>query len=206
VDNSFVRAGSLAATRSSAFWELVTERLPESRSTPQASEQESDSRASRRHHIRALLLAFSIDPRQVGARRRPDARGFGKRRQELLVALAAIASHDAAQRRIGFERRGVDADRLPFDQARRAQALQHLRKDGPMRFEIDQPTRARKRRVVRRRVLQTDAQKVPATRTNSPRATRSRVPSRCPRSSQSRATGNRSLAADLAAPSSRRKT
>jgi hypothetical protein len=110
--------------------------------------------------IRARLLPFPIDPRQIGARRRPDARGYGELRQKLLVALAAVSPDDAAQRCVGFKRRGVDADRLAFDQAGRTQALQHPGEDGAMGFEIDQPTRARNRRVVWRRVFQTDGQKV----------------------------------------------
>src|SRR5207245_10068807 len=50
--------------------------------------------------VRALVLAFPIDPRQVGTRRRPNARRLGKIRQKLLVALAAVSPYDAAQRRV----------------------------------------------------------------------------------------------------------
>ena len=41
--------------------------------------------------IRSLLLAFSIDPRQIDRRRRPDPGGFRERRQKLFVALAAVS-------------------------------------------------------------------------------------------------------------------
>jgi hypothetical protein len=73
--------------------------------------------------IRALPLALPIDARQIGTRGRSNARGLRERGQEFLIALAAIASHDAAQRRIRFQRRRVDAERLPLHQARRTQAL-----------------------------------------------------------------------------------
>jgi hypothetical protein len=110
--------------------------------------------------IRALLLPFPIDPRQVGARRRPDARGLGERSQKLLIALAAVSSHDASQRRIRFQRGGVDTDRLAFDQASRTETLQDPRKHGAMRFERDQPACPRNRRVVRWRLVEADAQTI----------------------------------------------
>jgi hypothetical protein len=47
--------------------------------------------------IRAFLLPLPIDSRQIGARRRPDARNLGERRQKLLIAFAAVASDDAPQ-------------------------------------------------------------------------------------------------------------
>jgi hypothetical protein len=74
-----------------------------------------------------------------------------------------------------------------------------------MCFEIDQPARPRNRRVVRRRILQTQPQKV-ATRMSPPHAMRCRARTRCPRSSQSTAAGKRSQAADLAGPSLWRRT
>ena len=52
--------------------------------------------------VRSLFLALSIDPRQICACWRPNARRLGKLRQELLVVLARVASDDAAQRGIGF--------------------------------------------------------------------------------------------------------
>ena len=110
--------------------------------------------------IRALLLPLPIDAGQVGARRCPDARGFREGRQKLLVALAAVAPDDAAQCRVGFERGGIDADRLPFNQAGRAQALQHPCEHSAMCFQIDQSTRARNRRMVWRRAVQSDAEEV----------------------------------------------
>ena len=39
--------------------------------------------------------------------------------------LAAIAPNDRAQRRIGFHRRGIDADPLAFDQTMLSQTFEH---------------------------------------------------------------------------------
>ena len=74
--------------------------------------------------IRAFLLPLPIDSRQIGARRRPDAGGLGERRQKLLIALAAVASDDAPQGGVRFQRRGIHADRLAFDQVGRTETLQ----------------------------------------------------------------------------------
>ena len=103
---------------------------------------------------------FPIEPRQVSPRGRLDAGGLRQRRQELLVALAGIATDDVPQRRVGFERRRVDGDRLAFDQAGLAESLQHPRENGAMCFEINQPTRAGDRRMVWWRVFEPHAQKV----------------------------------------------
>ena len=110
--------------------------------------------------VRALLLPLPIEPRQIRARRRLDARGLRQLRQEVLIALARVAPHDAAQRRVGLQRRRVDADRLALDQARVRQPLQHPREDGLVRLEIDQATRARDRRMVRRRLRQHQPEKL----------------------------------------------
>lgn len=74
---------------------------------------------------------------------------------------ARVASNEAPQRGVRFQRRRVDADRLAFNEAGRAEALQHPRRHGPMGFEIDQTPRPRNRRVVGRRLPQTHAQKIP---------------------------------------------
>ena len=67
--------------------------------------------------IGPLLLASPIDPRQIGARRGPNAGRVHERRQKLLIALTGVTPNDAPQRRVRFERRPVDADRLALDQA-----------------------------------------------------------------------------------------
>ncbi len=63
--------------------------------------------------VRRLLLAGSVEPRQLGPRRRRNARRLGQPRQERRVVLARLAADDAAQRRIRLQRRRVDAHRLP---------------------------------------------------------------------------------------------
>ena len=75
------------------------------------------------------------------------------------LALAAVSPNDAPQRRVCFERRGINADRLAFDQAGRTQALQHPSKHSTMRFEIDQSTRPRNPRMVWWRSFQSDGEK-----------------------------------------------
>jgi hypothetical protein len=67
--------------------------------------------------VRAFLLPLPIDPCQISARRRLEARRLRELRQEDLVAFLRIPSHDAAQRSVGLQRRRVDADGLAFDQA-----------------------------------------------------------------------------------------
>jgi hypothetical protein len=110
--------------------------------------------------VRAFLLPLPIDPRQVGARRRLDARGLREFREELLIALPRIAPHDAAQGRVGFQRRRVNADRLPLDQARVRQPLQHPGEHGLVGLDIDQSACTGNRRMVRRRLRQHQAEKL----------------------------------------------
>jgi hypothetical protein len=71
-------------------------------------------------------------------------------RQKLLIRGAGVPSHDTAQRGVRFQRRRVDADRFAVDQARIGEPLQNPREYGFVRFEIDQATRARNRRMIRR--------------------------------------------------------
>jgi hypothetical protein len=109
--------------------------------------------------IAAFLRPLAIQPPQLGPRRCFDARGLGQPRQKLVIRLPRVTPHDAPQGRIGLERGGVDADRLALDQIRRRQHLQDPCEDRPVRLHVDQPPRARDRRVLRRRFLQPQAQK-----------------------------------------------
>jgi hypothetical protein len=52
------------------------------------------------------------------------------------------------------------ADRLASDQPGRTQALQDPSEHGPMRLKGNQPTRPRNRRVIGRRLIQSDTQKI----------------------------------------------
>jgi hypothetical protein len=80
--------------------------------------------------------------------------------QEVLIALAGIAPHDAAQGGVSLQRRRINADGLALDQARIGQALQHPGEDRLVRLEINQATSAGNRRMVRRRVRQHQAEKL----------------------------------------------
>ena len=108
-----------------------------------------------------LLRALAVQAGQFGARRRGDARRRRQLAQERFVTLARIPAHYASKRRIGFQRRRVDADRLAPDQAGVGQPLQHPREDRLVRLEVNPPARARHRRVVRRRLVQRHVQKLP---------------------------------------------
>src|ERR1019366_3438511 len=111
--------------------------------------------------IRHALLALAIHPRQVFPRRRLDPRGLRQPAQKLLVALAGVAPHDRTHRRIGFQGGRIDSDPLGLQQPTLRQHPQHPAEDFAMRVQIDQPPRARNRRVVRRVLVQPDAHKAP---------------------------------------------
>ena len=111
--------------------------------------------------IRTLLAPPPIQPRQLGARRRLDARGVRQLRQKRLVALAILAPHDRPQRRVRLQRRRVHADGLPLDQPRGRQHPQHPGEHLPVGLESEPPPRARQRRVVRRRRVQRQPEKPP---------------------------------------------
>src|SRR4029077_12801710 len=57
--------------------------------------------------IRSLLWSLSVQARQVFTRWSGDPGSFGDPRQECLVALTRVAPHNATQRCIRFQRRGV---------------------------------------------------------------------------------------------------
>ena len=97
--------------------------------------------------VRAFLLPFSIEARQVRPRRRLDARGLRQLDQEVVIALARIALHNTAQGGVRFQRRGIDPDRLASHQPGVGEPLQVPREDRVMGFDVDQPARARDRRM-----------------------------------------------------------
>jgi hypothetical protein len=55
---------------------------------------------------------------QLRGRGRLDAGRLSKPRQRIVIRLARVAAHNAAQRRIGLECRRVDPSRFAFDQIR----------------------------------------------------------------------------------------
>ncbi len=110
-----------------------------------------------------FLLPFPVAPGQLGARRRGDAGRRGEPGQPRLVRLVRVPAHDAAHRRVGFERRGVDATVRPLHQVRIGQSLQHPREHGFMGLHVNQPASTRQRRMVRRGLVQLQVQKLPNT-------------------------------------------
>ena len=118
--------------------------------------------------VRRLLLALPIQPRQVLPRRRLDARGLREPRQKLLIVFSRIAPHDAAHRRIGFERRRIDRHRLALEQPGLGQPLLDPREDGAMGLQIDQPSRARNRRVIGRPLHPTPGAETGGSRASRP--------------------------------------
>ena len=93
--------------------------------------------------VRALLRSLPVQTGQFGTGRRRDA---GRRRQaaqERLVAFARVPADDAPQRRVRFQRRNVDADRLPLEHAGVGQPLQHPREDRLVRLDVDPAPRPR---------------------------------------------------------------
>ena len=149
--------------------------------------------------VRPLLLPFPIEPRQLGPRGRRDARRVGEPSQPRLVRLARVPTHDAPHRRVGFERRRVDPNRVPLHQVRVRQPLQHPREHRLVRLDVDQPARARQGRMVRRRLVQREVQELPDAQRIGPRATRWPAPSPSPQNSRAAAIGNSAPAPDSAA-------
>src|SRR3989454_265587 len=108
-----------------------------------------------------VLVRRPLLPAPIKARERLAGRGLNARlgrepRQEFLVALAGVAPHDAAHRGVGLQRRRVDRHGAPLEQASRGETLLHPGEDGAMRFHVDQPPRARERRVIRGRGVEAE--------------------------------------------------
>ena len=118
--------------------------------------------------VRSLLLSLPVQPRQLLPRRRLDSRFLRQPRQKLRVALPALPPHNAPQRRIRFQRRRIDPQRLPRQQSLSRDHPQHPGEHVPVCFHVDQPPRPRDRRVIRRRLLQSDPQKPPQPPANLP--------------------------------------
>src|ERR1019366_9206568 len=107
------------------------------------------------------LLALAIQPRQVFTRRRRDARRLRQLAQKLLVTRARVPPHNRAHCCVRLQRRRINRDPLPLQQSAIGQHAQHPGEYFAMRVQIDQPPRARDRRVVRRILVQRDAHETP---------------------------------------------
>ena len=66
-----------------------------------------------------------------------DPGSFGEPRQECLVALTRVAPHNATQRCIRFQRRGVHSQRLALDQPRRSESVEDPAEHSSVRFHVD---------------------------------------------------------------------
>ena len=122
---------------------------------------------------RLPVLPGPVKPRQLRSRRRLNPRCLRQLTHERLVRFPGIPPLDAPHRRVRFQRRRIDADRLPLHQTRSRQPFQHPRENRHVRFHVDQTPRARQRRVVRRRLGHVQVQE-------SPQAQRIRDPPRNP--------------------------
>ena len=85
------------------------------------------------------------------------------KRSERFVGFARVPPLNAPHRRVRFQRRRIDADRLPPHQTRSRQPLQNPREYGLVGLYVDPPPGARQRRVIRRRLGQLQGQKRPQT-------------------------------------------
>src|SRR5437867_3823850 len=106
------------------------------------------------------LLTSAVEPGQRLAARRLEAGGHGQPREELLVALPRVPPHDAPHRGVRLERGHIHGERLAPEQVGVDQALLHPREYRLMRLDVDQAAGARDRRMIGRRLVEAQAQKV----------------------------------------------
>ena len=126
-------------------------------STPVASRP---SRKRPLHHaVVALVRHHLLNSRPV--RQHRHARCLRQTGQERRVVLARVPTHDAPHCRVRLQRRRVDAQRLPRNQLRLRQLLQHPPEDRLMRLDRQQTSRARDCRMVQRRRRRRQAQEHP---------------------------------------------
>ena len=102
--------------------------------------------------VRQLLLALAVETDQLGPRRRLHARRLRQTPHELVVVLPTVKTHDAPQRRVRLQSRRVHAHRLARHQTRLRQTTKHPREHSAVSLHVDQPTRTRNGRMIRRRL------------------------------------------------------
>src|SRR5215471_2053525 len=111
--------------------------------------------------VRSLLGTLAVQLRQILPRRRSDSRFLRQPPQKLFIAFVAVTPHNRTHGRVRLQRRGIDPYRVSLQQPFLGQPLQYPTKYCLMRLHIDQPPRARDRRVIRRHLIQPHAQKTP---------------------------------------------
>ena len=100
--------------------------------------------------VAGFVLPRAIQPRQIFACRRFDSRFPRQSFQKFLVTLAIVSSHDGTHRRVGLQRGRVDPHGLAPQQSLISQQFQNPEENLAMRLHIDQPSRSRNRRMIRR--------------------------------------------------------
>ena len=110
-----------------------------------------------RHSVLRPFFGRLRSSRARSARVGVSMRDLRQPRQKVLIRLARVAPHDAPQRRVGFQRRRIDADGLALDEAGQRQHLQDPGQDGTVGLQIDQAAAPRDRRVLGRRLVQSQA-------------------------------------------------
>src|SRR5437879_2138791 len=109
--------------------------------------------------IRSLVGSLTIELRQLLPCGRSNPRFLRQPPEKLLIVLARLPSHNRTQGRVRLQGRGIDAHRLPLQQALFRQELQHPAEHRLMGFHVDQPSGAGDRRVVGRHLVQPRSQK-----------------------------------------------
>ena len=112
---------------------------------------------------RLLVLPRPVEPSQIRPRRRLHPGRCRQPPNERLVGFPRVPTLDAPHRRVRFQRRRIDADRLPLHKPRFSRPLQNPREHRDVRLDVDQPTRSGQRRVVRRRLGHIQVQEGPQT-------------------------------------------
>ena len=107
-----------------------------------------------------LAFSLAVEPDQVVRRRRRDAALLGQPLEHLAVALAGVAPHDRAQRRVGLHGRGVDADPVALDQPVLRQPLQHPGEDRLVHLQRQARARPAQPGVVGHRLGRAQAQEL----------------------------------------------
>ena len=100
---------------------------------------------------------------RLGPRRGLHTGRFRQPPNERFVGFSRVPPLDAPHRRVRFQRRRIDGDRLPPNQTRCGQPRQNPRENCLVGLHVDPPPRARQRRVIRRRLSQFQVQERPQT-------------------------------------------
>src|SRR5271166_1590964 len=95
-----------------------------------------------------LALALAVEARQILGAGRVDPALFRHPRQHLAIALAVVAPHDRAQRRVGLHRRAVDPDPLALHQTALGDQLQDPAEHLLVRLVRKTRARARQPRMI----------------------------------------------------------